>query len=73
MGLEYRYVSLYLRGKYEKKEMEEKLFVEIRRYAKRQMTWFKRNKDIKWFKPKERREIEKYVENKIKASCFCGR
>ena len=73
LGLEYRYVSLYLRGKYEKKEMEEKLFVEIRRYAKRQMTWFKRNKDIKWFKPKERREIEKYVENKIKASCFCGR
>ena len=28
--------------------MVEKIKMETRRYAKRQITWFKRNKDIKW-------------------------
>ena len=69
LGLEYRYVAMYLQGKTSQVEMVEKLYVEIRRYAKRQMTWFKRNKKIKWFtlsavegfKPEEYREIEIYV------------
>jgi len=61
LGLEYRYVSLYLKGKMNKEEMEKKLFIEIKKYAKRQLTWFKRNKKIKWFKPEESKEIEKYV------------
>ena len=34
-------------------------------YAKRQMTWFKRNKKIKWFKPDEYTKIEKYVQTKM--------
>lgn len=41
-GLEYRYISRYLRGKLELKEMKQLLFIAIRQYAKRQMTWFKR-------------------------------
>ncbi|MEI6580551.1 MAG: tRNA (adenosine(37)-N6)-dimethylallyltransferase MiaA [bacterium] len=49
LGLEYRYVSLYLQNKLTKKEMTEKLNSEIYKYAKRQMTWFKRDKDIIWF------------------------
>lgn len=48
LGLEYRYVSLYVQGKLKKMEMEEKLLTEIRKYAKRQKTWFKRNKEITW-------------------------
>lgn len=35
-------------------------------YAKRQMTWFKRNKKIKWFKPEEYKGIEKYVKMRLK-------
>lgn len=42
LGLEYRYVSLYLQGRLNKAEMREKLFVAIRQFARRQMTWFRR-------------------------------
>ncbi len=40
LGLEYRYITLYLQGKLTRKEMEAKLLSEIKKYAKRQMTWF---------------------------------
>ncbi|HEY4528459.1 MAG TPA: tRNA (adenosine(37)-N6)-dimethylallyltransferase MiaA [Candidatus Paceibacterota bacterium] len=73
LGLEYRYVAMYLQEKLSKKEMVEKLYIAIRHYAKRQMTWFKRNKSIKWFtlsvvegfEPSKYSEIEKYVRGKI--------
>lgn len=61
LGLEYRYTAMYLQGKTSQEEMAEKLFSEIRRYAKRQMTWFRRNPKITWFRPEEFREITKYV------------
>ncbi len=48
LGLEYRYVSRHLRGEMTKKEMVEALKKEIYKYAKRQMTWFKRDKEIRW-------------------------
>lgn len=50
LGLEYRYVSLYLQKKINKYEMLKKLEIEINKYAKRQMTYFKRNRDIHWIK-----------------------
>ena len=50
LGLEYRYLSRYLRGQINKEEMLKKLETEIWRYAKRQMTWFKRDRHIKWFR-----------------------
>jgi len=49
LGLEYRYVALYLQNKITKQEMLEKLNSEIFKYAKRQMTYFKRDPEIKWF------------------------
>ena len=48
LGLEYRFVSLFLQKKLARAEMKEKLKNAIHQYAKRQMTWFKRNKDIYW-------------------------
>lgn len=53
LGLEYRYVSLYIRGKLSKSEMIKKLETEINKYAKRQMTYFKRNKEICWISTKK--------------------
>lgn len=50
LGLEYRYIALYLQNKISYKEMKEKLQKEIEHYAKRQMTWFKRDKNIIWIK-----------------------
>lgn len=47
-GLEYRYVSRYLRGLISYDEMVEQLRNEIHHFAKRQLTWFKRNPDINW-------------------------
>ena len=41
LGLEYRYITYYLQGKLSRKEMEAKLLSEIKKYAKRQMTWAK--------------------------------
>ena len=49
LGLEYRFASLYLQKKLSKKEFIEKLHTAILQYSKRQMTWFKRNKKIKWY------------------------
>ena len=57
LGLEYRYLSRHLRGLITKAEMIEKLQIEIYRYAKRQMTWFKRNKEIQWFRPSQKKQI----------------
>ncbi|MBR4341459.1 MAG: tRNA (adenosine(37)-N6)-dimethylallyltransferase MiaA [Lachnospiraceae bacterium] len=49
LGLEYRYILLYLRGKFNsKEEFRDKLFMEIRHLAKEQMTWFRKRKDILW-------------------------
>jgi tRNA dimethylallyltransferase len=61
LGLEYRYIALYLQNKLTKVEMVEELYKEIKRYYKRQMTWFKRNKKIKWFKPDEFKKIAEYA------------
>jgi len=40
-GLEYKYVTLYLMNRLTREEMFQKLEVEIHRFAKRQMTWFR--------------------------------
>ncbi|OGZ08645.1 MAG: hypothetical protein A3C13_01875 [Candidatus Lloydbacteria bacterium RIFCSPHIGHO2_02_FULL_50_11] len=47
-GLEYRYLARYLQKNITKKEMLVMLENEIAHYAKRQMTWFKKDKDIRW-------------------------
>lgn len=49
LGLEYRFLAHYLSGDIKKDEMLEKLESSIWQYAKRQKTWFKKEKDIKWF------------------------
>ena len=49
LGLEYRYITQYLTGEWASEdEMLSELSLAIKRFAKRQMTWFKRDKSIKW-------------------------
>ncbi len=43
----------------------EKVILGTLQYAKRQNTWFKRDLDIKWFKPEEYIKIEKYLKKQI--------
>ena len=47
-GLGYKEVVEYLEGKLTKEEMIEKIKQETRRYAKRQLTWFRKNKETIW-------------------------
>ena len=47
-GLGYKEVVQYLEGKCTKEEMIEKIKQESRRYAKRQITWFRKNKQTTW-------------------------
>ena len=47
-GLGYKEVADYLKNNLSKDEMIEKLKMETRRYAKRQITWFKKNKETYW-------------------------
>lgn len=49
LGLEYRFITRYLTGEISnRQEMLDQLETAIRQFAKRQMTWFKRNPDIIW-------------------------
>ena len=41
----------------------EKIKTNTRRYAKRQMTWFKRDKEIQWFSPENSDDIQSFIEN----------
>lgn len=50
LGLEYRLVAAHLRGELSEAELREKMRIELRRYAKRQMTWFRRHEQIEWHK-----------------------
>lgn len=49
LGLEYAYISDLLNGKISRAEFEEQLYFAIWHYAKRQRTWFRKNKKIQWF------------------------
>ena len=59
-GLGYKEVVDYLEGKYTKDEMIEKIKMETRRYAKRQITWFKKNKQTIWLNGEE--DIQKNID-----------
>lgn len=49
LGLEYRYITQYLIGEIpDKDDMLAQLAHAIKKFAKRQMTWFRRNPDIVW-------------------------
>lgn len=48
LGLEYRFAMMYIKGKLTRAKFVEGLNTAINQYAKRQTTWFKRNKEITW-------------------------
>ena len=50
-GLEYRYGSEHVQGNITLDEFNELLSTKTWQFAKRQMTWFKRNSEINWFNP----------------------
>ncbi|MAY84780.1 MAG: tRNA (adenosine(37)-N6)-dimethylallyltransferase MiaA [Flavobacteriales bacterium] len=67
-GLEYRYIAQYLIGEIDYNQMYTSLLQGIRRFAKKQMTWYRRmekkGEDILWFDANE--GIEKICQKIIK-------
>ena len=51
LGLEYRFLSYFLKKELTREELAERLSQKIWQYAKRQMVWFKRDARISWFEP----------------------
>lgn len=49
LGLEYRYLGKYLSGELNKEDFIRELKIKNHQYAKRQITWFKRDNNICWF------------------------
>lgn len=60
-GIHYRVLAQYLQKKINYKEMIENSLKELQNYAKRQMTWFKKDKRIIWVK--DYKKAEKLIKN----------
>lgn len=58
----YREIFDFLNGAYDREEAIRLLKRNTRHYAKRQMTWFKKGQEIKWFEPNQWNEIVNVVE-----------
>ena len=54
----------FMDGKYDKEEAIRLLKRNSRRYAKRQMTWFIRDREIQWFRPNEYASIVQFIQEK---------
>jgi len=67
LGLEYRYLARFLTGVITKEAMLDELVIKIRQYAKRQRTWFKRNKNIQWFAPTDIEQIKQVSDTFLKS------
>ena len=66
LGLEYRYLAKLLQNETTKEGMIEELETKIKQFAKRQMTWLKRDDEIVWVKPEDREKIYQLVEGFLK-------
>jgi len=63
----YRELFEYFDGNYSMEKAIEKIKTNTRRYAKKQMTWFARDKDIHWFSPEDQESILSFIANQITA------
>lgn len=57
-GLGYKQLLSYLRGEVTLEEAKEQIKQETRHFAKRQLTWFRREREAIWFDRSERSEAE---------------
>ncbi len=69
-GLEYRYISRYLRGKIDFDEMFEQLNTRIHQFSKRQMTWFRRMERkgivIHWVNNDDYGAVKRLIEEQVR-------
>lgn len=58
----YKEILEYLDGEYQQEEAIEKIKQNTRRFAKRQITWFKKSEDMMWFEPGDFEKIVNYID-----------
>ncbi len=61
----YRELFDYFDGKITLEEAVEEIKKNTRRFAKRQLTWFNKDKNVSWFLPSDKVEIARFIEEKI--------
>ncbi|WP_290507796.1 tRNA (adenosine(37)-N6)-dimethylallyltransferase MiaA [Algoriphagus sp.] len=61
----YQEIFGYLEGNYDREEAIRLLKRNSRRYAKRQLTWFKKDAEIQWFKPGELNQIINWIDHQL--------
>lgn len=64
-GLGYKEIIEYIKNEITLDDAIEKIKQETRKYAKRQMTWFKRDKSIIWLNAKNKNEVVDYIYKSI--------
>ncbi|WP_286755926.1 tRNA (adenosine(37)-N6)-dimethylallyltransferase MiaA [Roseivirga sp. UBA838] len=64
----YQEIFPYLKGEYSREEAIRLLKRNSRRYAKRQLTWFRRDSEVQWFKPDSAEEVVSYLKEQLKLS-----
>lgn len=57
----YKEIFAYIDGRWPLEEAVERIKGNTRRYARKQLTWFKRDETMRWFHPKEEKEIMTYI------------
>ena len=63
--LGYTEIFGFIEGKYDRAETIRLLKRNSRHYAKRQLTWFKKDQAIRWFSPDRQEDILAYIVNQI--------
>jgi tRNA dimethylallyltransferase len=62
----YKELFDYFDGKYTLEQAVEKIKTNTRRFAKRQMTWFRKDKEINWFHPDDLQRILSLIKQNLK-------
>lgn len=60
----YQELFNYIEGKYDLEEAIRLVKRNTRRYAKRQLTWFKKDAEIRWFEPNRLDQVIEYINGK---------
>ncbi len=63
IGFEYTLMRNFLEDKISSKELKEKFVQKNWQYAKRQMTWMKKDEEINWINPQDTKRIFEVTEN----------
>lgn len=61
----YKELFAYFDGTIDRDEAIRQIQSNTRRYMRKQETWFKRDKEIRWFNPSEYKEIIKYIDDSL--------